>query len=67
MTCTVSTERPIIASVSISFSSVFFYAQDRCVSKYLEAQQRVGVILQKANEAQLEQQQNMAQMQQRLG
>ncbi|GAX28805.1 hypothetical protein FisN_34Hh015 [Fistulifera solaris] len=40
---------------------------DRCVSKYLETQQRVGVILQKANEAQLEQQQNMAQMQQRLG
>lgn len=40
---------------------------DRCVSKYLEAQQRVGTILQKANEDQLQQQQNMVEMQKRFG
>lgn len=40
---------------------------DRCVSKYLEAQQRVGAVLQEANEQQMAQQQNMAQMQQSLG
>jgi mitochondrial import inner membrane translocase subunit TIM10 len=40
---------------------------DRCVSKYLETQERVGVVLQKANEAQLAQQQSMMEMQQRLG
>jgi len=40
---------------------------DRCVSKYLESQQRVGVVLQQANEAQLEQQQNLANMQQQFG
>mmetsp|Transcript_10462 Transcript_10462/g.28939 ORF Transcript_10462/g.28939 Transcript_10462/m.28939 type:complete len:102 (+) Transcript_10462:207-512(+) len=40
---------------------------DRCVAKYLEAQQRVGVVLQQANEAQLEQQQQLANMQQRFG
>jgi hypothetical protein len=41
--------------------------QDRCVSKYLESQQRVGTILQRANEQQMEQQQNLAAMQQRFG
>ena len=40
---------------------------DRCVSKYLESQERVGAVLQKANEAQLAQQQNLTDMQQRLG
>ena len=40
---------------------------DRCVSKYLEAQQLVGQVLQKANEAQAAQQQNMMEMQQRFG
>jgi hypothetical protein len=40
---------------------------DRCVSKYLEAQERVGAVLQKANEAQMAQQQNMIEMQQRMG
>jgi mitochondrial import inner membrane translocase subunit TIM10 len=40
---------------------------DRCVSKYLEAQERVGAVLQKANEAQLAQQQSMMEMQQRMG
>jgi mitochondrial import inner membrane translocase subunit TIM10 len=39
---------------------------DRCVSKYLEAQERVGAVLQKANEAQMAQQQNMVDMQQRM-
>mmetsp|Transcript_22371 Transcript_22371/g.33287 ORF Transcript_22371/g.33287 Transcript_22371/m.33287 type:complete len:103 (-) Transcript_22371:209-517(-) len=39
---------------------------DRCVSKYLEAQERVGVILQKANEQQAQQQQAMQDMQQAL-
>lgn len=40
---------------------------DRCVSKYLETQQLVGAVLQKANQDQLDQQQNMIAMQQRLG
>ncbi|GAX13416.1 hypothetical protein FisN_34Lh015 [Fistulifera solaris] len=69
MTCTVSSTALIASScrwLILALNSCFA-PQDRCVSKYLETQQRVGVILQKANEAQLEQQQNMAQMQQRLG
>ena len=40
---------------------------DRCVAKYLEAQQRVGDVLQKANEQQLQQQQNMMEMQKQFG
>ena len=40
---------------------------DRCVSKYLESQKLTGVVLQKANEAQLQQQQSMQQMQQSMG
>jgi hypothetical protein len=40
---------------------------DRCVSKYLESQERVGAVLQKANEAQLAQQQSVMEMQQRMG
>ena len=40
---------------------------DRCVSKYLESQQRVGAVLQKANEAQLEQQKNLEAMQKSFG
>lgn len=40
---------------------------DRCVSKYLESQQRVGEVLQKANEAQLEQQKNLEAMQKSFG
>mmetsp|Transcript_34729 Transcript_34729/g.84203 ORF Transcript_34729/g.84203 Transcript_34729/m.84203 type:complete len:103 (+) Transcript_34729:70-378(+) len=40
---------------------------DRCVSKYLEGQQLIGVVLQKANEAQVQQQQAMVQMQQQMG
>lgn len=40
---------------------------DRCVSKYLESQQRVGAVLQKANEAQLEQQKNLEAMQKQYG
>jgi mitochondrial import inner membrane translocase subunit TIM10 len=34
---------------------------DRCVSKYLEAQEKVGLVLQKANEAQIQQQQQLQQ------
>jgi len=34
------------------------------VSKYLEAQQKIGVVLQNANETQAQQQQQMAAMQQ---
>jgi hypothetical protein len=37
------------------------------VSKYLETQQRVGAVLQAANEQQLAQQQSMQEMQQTLG
>eukprot|EP00934_Nitzschia_sp_Nitz4_P004593 Nitzschia sp. Nitz4//scaffold62_size106224//42493//43018//NITZ4_004353-RA/size106224-augustus-gene-0.90-mRNA-1//1//CDS//3329555847//4583//frame0 len=40
---------------------------DRCVSKYLDSQQLIGEVLRKANEAQLQQQQQMAQMQQQMG
>jgi import inner membrane translocase subunit TIM10 len=40
---------------------------DRCVSKYLESQQLIGGVLQKANEAQAQQQQQMTQMQQKMG
>jgi mitochondrial import inner membrane translocase subunit TIM10 len=40
---------------------------DRCVSKYLEGQERVGAVLQRANEAQLQQQQAMMSMQQKMG
>lgn len=40
---------------------------DRCVAKYLEAQEKVGVVLQKANEAQVAQQQQMTEMQAKLG
>lgn len=40
---------------------------DRCVSKYLEAQEKVGVVLQKANEAQMAQQKSMMEMQNALG
>mmetsp|Transcript_5473 Transcript_5473/g.14843 ORF Transcript_5473/g.14843 Transcript_5473/m.14843 type:complete len:153 (-) Transcript_5473:400-858(-) len=40
---------------------------DRCVAKYLDSQQLVGAILQKANEAQLQQQQQMQAMNQQFG
>mmetsp|Transcript_190 Transcript_190/g.196 ORF Transcript_190/g.196 Transcript_190/m.196 type:complete len:103 (-) Transcript_190:397-705(-) len=36
---------------------------DRCVSKYMEAQEKIGVVLQKANESQAQQMQQMQQMQ----
>ena len=40
---------------------------DRCVGKYLEAQEKIGLVLQKANEAQEAQQKSMMEMQQALG
>mmetsp|Transcript_25734 Transcript_25734/g.43745 ORF Transcript_25734/g.43745 Transcript_25734/m.43745 type:complete len:104 (-) Transcript_25734:1320-1631(-) len=40
---------------------------DRCVAKYLEAQEKVGVVLQKANEAQVAQQKAMMEMQAAMG
>jgi hypothetical protein len=40
---------------------------DRCVSKYLEGQMVVGAVLQKANEAQAQQQQSMQQAQTQMG
>ena len=40
---------------------------DRCVAKYLETQEKVGVILQKANETQAKQAQAMADMQAAMG
>lgn len=40
---------------------------DRCVSKYLEGQQVIGVVLQKANEAQAQQAAAAQQMQQQFG
>lgn len=46
---------------------VFGCDLDRCVSKYLDSQQLVGEVLRKANEAQLQQQQQMVQLQQQMG
>ena len=40
---------------------------DRCVSKYLEGQQLIGAVLQRANEEQAAQQQQMQQMQGQYG
>jgi import inner membrane translocase subunit TIM10 len=40
---------------------------DRCVAKYLESQQRVGEVLQQANEQQLAQQQTMVNSQNAMG
>ena len=40
---------------------------DRCVAKYLEGQQIIGIVLQKANEEQVQQQQAAAQMAQQFG
>lgn len=40
---------------------------DRCVAKYMASQQKIGTVLQKANEAQMEQAQRMQQMQQAFG
>mmetsp|Transcript_30158 Transcript_30158/g.39468 ORF Transcript_30158/g.39468 Transcript_30158/m.39468 type:complete len:104 (+) Transcript_30158:128-439(+) len=40
---------------------------DRCVGKYLEAQEKIGVVLQKANEEQAAQQQSMMEMQNAMG
>jgi import inner membrane translocase subunit TIM10 len=40
---------------------------DRCVAKYLESQQRVGEVLQQANEQQLAQQQSMVNTQKAMG
>jgi hypothetical protein len=38
-----------------------------CVSKYLESQQLIGGVLQRANEEQIQQQQAAAQMAQQFG
>mmetsp|Transcript_6976 Transcript_6976/g.8701 ORF Transcript_6976/g.8701 Transcript_6976/m.8701 type:complete len:102 (-) Transcript_6976:452-757(-) len=40
---------------------------DRCTAKYLDAQEKVGLVLQKANEEQAKQMQNMQQMQNAFG
>jgi import inner membrane translocase subunit TIM10 len=40
---------------------------DRCVAKYMDAQEKVGVVLQRANEKQAAQMQQMQQMQQSMG
>lgn len=40
---------------------------DRCVAKYLEAQERVGKVLQAANESQVAQQKAMQDMQSAMG
>jgi len=40
---------------------------DRCVAKYMASQQKIGTVLQKANEAQMEQARRMQQMQQAFG
>ena len=40
---------------------------DRCVAKYMDGQQLIGEVLRKANEAQMQQQQQMVQLQQQMG
>lgn len=50
-----------------SLFSFFLYFTDRCVSKYLDSQQLIGEVLRKANEAQLQQQQQMVQLQKQMG
>ncbi len=40
---------------------------DRCVAKYMDAQEKVGVVLQRANEKQAAQMQQMQNMQQAMG
>lgn len=40
---------------------------DRCTAKYLDAQEKVGLVLQRANEEQAKQMQNMQQMQNAVG
>mmetsp|Transcript_93115 Transcript_93115/g.260393 ORF Transcript_93115/g.260393 Transcript_93115/m.260393 type:complete len:102 (+) Transcript_93115:91-396(+) len=40
---------------------------DRCVAKYLDSQQLIGDVLRKANEAQMQQQQQAMQLQQQMG
>ena len=40
---------------------------DRCVAKYMDAQEKVGVVLQRANEQQAAQQLQMQNMQQAMG
>ena len=40
---------------------------DRCVSKYLEAQEKVGLVLQRANEEQMAKQQSVQDMQNAMG
>ena len=51
----------------VFFLSVMPHKTDRCVSKYLESQQLIGAVLQRANEQQQQQQQAMQQMQQSMG
>ena len=58
---------PHFPALTHFLSLSFFLKSDRCVSKYLEGQQLVGAVLQKANEDQQQQQQQMMQMQQQLG
>lgn len=40
---------------------------DRCTAKYLDAQEKVGLVLQRANEEQAKQVENMQQMQNAFG
>lgn len=40
---------------------------DRCTAKYLDAQEKVGFVLQRANEEQAKQVQSMQQMQNAMG
>jgi len=40
---------------------------DRCTAKYLDAQEKVGFVLQRANEEQAKQVENMQQMQSAFG